>query len=133
MTKKVGRPKGLPKTGGRQAGTPNKDKPLKQLLATHSLEYFTPSLHADDIPQLRDDKGNLPPWLKGKVLSQYDIDCLTMKAADRAKLEVDILAYHTPKMQSISADMTVQATSRTLAERITRLANGEDIPSGVDE
>ncbi len=130
---KVGRPKGLPKTGGRKAGTPNKDNPLKILLHAHSMDYFMPSIEAEDIAELRDASGNLPPALRGKVLSQYDIDCLHMKAADRAKLEVDILAYHTPKMQSISADMTVQATSRTLADRITRLANGEDIPSGVEE
>lgn len=126
------RPKGLPKTGGRKAGTPNKDNPLKQLLHDHSMEYFTPCIKAEDLDFLRDDSGTINPAYKGKMLSAYDIDCMRMKASDRARLEVDILAYHTPKMQSISADMNI-ATNKALANRITRLANGEDIPSDIED
>ena len=33
---------GRGRLGGRTAGTPNKDKPLKTFLREHSLLYFTP-------------------------------------------------------------------------------------------
>lgn len=127
------RPKGTPKTGGRKAGTPNKDNPLKALLAAHSMDYFQPSIAAESLDFLRDKDGQTLPEYQGKVLSLYDIDCLRMKASDRAKLEVDILSYHMPKMQAISAEMSLQATNKTLSDRIHRLAAGEDIPSDNDE
>lgn len=130
------RPKGLPKTGGRQAGTPNKDNHLKVLLANHSLDYFTQNIAPEDANIFFPNdkaKADFINRYKGRLFSQYEIDCLSMKPSDRARLEVDILAYHTPKMQAISADLAVQATNRTLAERIQRLASGEDIPSGVEE
>lgn len=130
------RPKGLPKTGGRQAGTPNKDNPLKKLLATHSLDYFTQNIAPEDANIFFPNdaaKADFINRYQGRLFSQYEIDCLSMKASDRARLEVDILAYHTPKMQAISADLAVQATNRTLVERIQRLASGEDIPSDVEE
>jgi len=120
--------KGKPKTGGRAKGTPNKDNPLKALLAAHSMDYFQPSIPAESLDFLRDKDGQTLTEYQGKVLSLYDIDCLRMKASDRAKAEIELLSFHTPKMQAISADMSVKA-NKTITDRISRLAAGEEIPT----
>lgn len=116
MPRKKGDGRG--RLGGRQPGTPNKDKPLKIFLRQHSVEYFTPSIKetdADGHPT-------------GRLLSQYDIDVLLMAPADRVDAELKLLKYHTPQMQSTSVDMTVVDANQTLAQRIARLAAGEEIP-----
>ena len=123
---------GRGRLGGRKAGTPNKDNPLKTLLHGHSVDYFTPSMHAEDIDFLRDAEGQTLPEFRGRILSQYDLDLVRMKASDRAKIEVELLSYHTPKMQSVSADMTVKDDNQKYTNRLTRLAAGEDIPNDQD-
>lgn len=65
---------------------------------------------------------------KGEIFSQYEIDCISMRASDRAKAEIELLSFHTPKMQAISADMSVKA-NKTITDRISRLAAGEEIPA----
>ena len=107
--------KGKVKTGGRVKGTPNKDNPLKVLLHQHSIDYFSPSIPAGD-----------------KMMSQFDIDCEKMKPVERAKIESEILKYHTPQMQSVSADVDVKSQNMSFVERLTRLANGEDLDSDTD-
>ncbi len=123
---------GRGRLGGRKAGTPNKDNPLKTLLHGHSVDYFTPSIPAEDIDFLRDAEGQTLPEFRGRILSQYDLDLVRMKASDRAKIEVELLSYHTPKMQSVSADMTVKDNNQKYTNRLTRLAAGEDIPNDQD-
>ena len=118
---------GRGRLGGRETGTPNKDNPLKQLLHDHSLDYFTPSVDANTVDFLKDENGQTYIEYRDKMLSRYDLDCLRMKASDRAKLEVEILAYHTPKMQAISADMSVKDANTTISLRLSRIANGENI------
>ena len=117
MPRKKGDGRG--RLGGRAAGTPNKDKPLKTFLRQHSVQYFTPSIEEQD------DKGNPT----GRMLSQYDIDVRCLDPADRVDAELKLLKFHTPQMQSTSVDMTVVDDNQTLAERLARLANGEDIAS----
>ena len=119
---------GRGRLGGRETGTPNKDNPLKQLLHDHSLDYFTPSVDANTVDFLKDENGQTYIEYRDKMLSRYDLDCLRMKASDRAKLEVEILAYHTPKMQAISADMNVKGANRSITEVLVCLANNEDLP-----
>lgn len=112
------------------------------------MEYFSKNIHPEDISvsvfiidPKADNAVSLAEIIKkqfveqhqGEVFSQYDIDCIGMRPSDRAKIEVELLAYHTPKMQAISAEMSIQATNKTLADRIARLANGEDIPSDVED
>jgi hypothetical protein len=120
---------GRGRLGGREKGTPNKEHPFKQLLHEHSVEYFTPNINAEDvdIPDVA-AKAEFLRKHQGKVFSQYQLDFMNMKPVDRAKLEVDLLAYHTPKMQAISADMNVKA-NQTLTDRLLRVAAGKDIPA----
>lgn len=103
--------------GGRQPGTPNKEKPLKTFLRQHSVQYFTPSIDETD------DKGKAT----GRKLSQYDIDISLLDPAARVDAELKLLKFHTPQMQSTSVDMTVVDDNQTLAERLMRLADGEDV------
>ena len=46
MPRKQGDGRG--RLGGRAAGTPNKDKPLKTFLRQHSVKYFTPCIEEID-------------------------------------------------------------------------------------
>ena len=110
---------GKGRMGGRAKGTPNKDKPLKALLRDHSINYFTPSIEE------LDDYG-LPT---GNLLSQFEIDIRSAKPAERAKLQRDMMKYHTPQMQATNVDMSVQQTSQQLTDRLSALARGEDIKS----
>ena len=119
MPRKAGDGRG--RLGGRQAGTPNKDKPLKTFLREHSIEYFTPNI---------EEKIDGKPT--GRIVSQYDLDCLRLDPVDRVDAEIKLLKFHTPQMQSTSVDVTNASVNITLAERISRLANGEDISSGED-
>lgn len=115
MPRKKGDGRG--RLGGRAAGTPNKDKPLKVFLRQHSLSYFTPD---------KDEIGdNGKPT--GRKVSQFDIDIANLDPVDRADAEIKLLKFHTPQMQSTSVDMTIVDDNRTLSERLARLAAGEDI------
>lgn len=122
---------GRGKTGGRKAGTPNKDKPLKVFLREHSLDYFSPNLTADDFKSaefyhtLRERFGDKP-------FSQYEIDLLAMKPSERVTAELSLLKFHTPQMQASSVDMTVQEQNSTFTDRLKRLAAGENIPSPAE-
>ena len=117
--------KGKPKTGGRAKGTPNKDNPLKTLLHEHSVDYFTRNIPVEDV-----DIGN-EEWKQNHagMLSHFEIDLMCMKESERAKAEIELLSYHTPKMQAISADMSVKDANKTITDRISRLAAGEEIPA----
>lgn len=115
---------GRGRLGGRVAGTPNSN-PLKQLLHDHSLAYFTPKA-AEDIERMPEE------WKaehQGQQISEFDADILCMKAVDRAKLEADLLNYHMPKMQAVSADVGVKVKNMTLCERLAKVAAGEEIDS----
>ena len=120
---------GRGRLGGRQKGTPNKDNPLKQLLHDHSVDYYTPSIDPDPVDYLHDSSGLLlPEFADRELVSRFDLDLFRMKAADRGRIEVDLLTYHTPKMQAISADMSLKATNRSFADRLNSIANGDDLP-----
>lgn len=122
---------GRGRLGGREAGTPNKTNPLKQILHDHSTSYFAPSIPAEDV-NIK-DKATKAAFIaenKDKVFSRFELDLMEMKATDRAKLEAEILSFHTPKMQAISADLGVKVKNMTLCERLERLARGEEIEPG---
>lgn len=103
--------------GGRIAGTPNKEKPLKAFLRQHSIEYFTPSIEEID------DSGKKT----GRLISKFDLDAAALDPATRADAEIKLLRFHTPQMQSTAVDMTVADENKTLSDRLARLACGEDI------
>lgn len=120
MPRKAGDGRG--RLGGRSAGTPNKDKPLKTFLRQHSVEYFTPSIEEED----KDGKKT------GRLISQFDMDCRMLDTESRVDAEIKLLKFHTPQMQSTSVDLTVQESNLTLTERLAKLVKGEDI-SAPDE
>lgn len=139
---------GRGRLGGRQAGTPNKSNPIKTLLHQHSEKYFSPCLSAEEVADIIyptdgvKDKNIQQRITKMKesfvkkhsdeLFSQYDCDLLLMKASDRAKIEVDLLAYHQPKMQAISADMLINTKNQTLTNRLIAISEGKD-PKDPDE
>lgn len=121
---------GRGRMGGREAGTPNKNVPLKQVLSDHSMTYFLPSVAAEDVDIAFKDGEQRAAFMaanKDRVFSRFELDLMGMKATDRAKLEADILSFHTPKMQAISADVGVKVKNMTLCERLERIARGEEI------
>ena len=120
MPRKAGDGRG--RLGGRTAGTPNKDKPLKTFLREHSARYFTPSIEE------KDDKGNKT----GQLVSQFDIDCKSLDPESRVDAEIKLLKFHTPQMQSTSVDMTIVDENKTLSERIALLAAGKELASRQD-
>lgn len=113
---------GRGRLGGRQTGTPNKDKPLKTFLRQHSVEYFTPCIEE------KNDNGKPT----GRFVSQFDMDCSMLDPGSRIDAELKLLKFHTPQMQSASVDMTVASDNQTLVERLARLSMGEDITSYDD-
>lgn len=127
--KPVGRPKGLAKTGGRVAGTPNKDNTLKVLLHQHSESYITPNIPLGDvdIPD-KNAKARFIMMHGGEdMVSQFEVDLFLMKPTDRVNAELSMLKYHTPQMQAVSADMSVRESNTTITTRLMRIVNGEDI------
>lgn len=127
------------KTGGRQKGTPNKPNPLKEQLRAHSTAYFEPKpqTNIDGSPrtlEFRDKDGNLyntvtlsDPDGKPLIISDFEIDMMQMEAKDRAAIQEKLLRYHTPQMQSVSAEVSVSGdVTTTIEERLKQLAAEND-------
>lgn len=127
------------KTGGRQKGTPNKPNPLKEHLRAQSMSYFEPKpqTNIDGSPrtlEFRDKDGNLyntvtlsDPDGKPLVISDFEIDMMQMEAKDRAAIQEKLLRYHTPQMQSVSAEVSVSGdVTTTIEERLKQLATEND-------
>lgn len=127
------------KTGGRQKGTPNKPNPLKEHLRAQSTAYFEPKpqIKQDGTPRVlefRDKDGNLYNniTLSDKdgnplILSDFEIDMMMMEPKDRATIQEKLLRYHTPQMQSVSAEVSLQAeVTTTIEERLKQLAADND-------
>ena len=115
MPRKKGDGRG--RLGGRAAGTPNKDKPLKTFLREHSVQYFTPDIEE------RNEHG----IKTGRMVSQFDLDIKGLDTASRVDAEIKLLKFHTPQMQSTSVDMTIVDQNKTLSERLADLAAGKTL------
>ena len=107
---------GRGKTGGRVAGTPNKDKGLKALIASHLDTYFAPTIETKN----RDGESVL--------VSQFEQDFDHLDPDKRVKLAADMLNYTIPKMQATAVDMTMGDRKRPLTERLAALVDGEEPP-----
>ena len=127
------------KTGGRQKGTPNKPNPLKERLRAHSTAYFEPKVqtNADGSPrtlEFRDKDGLLYNTVvladadgNPLVISDFDLDMMMMEAKDRAAIQERLLRYHTPQMQSVSAEVSLSGDiTTTIEERLAQLAAEND-------
>lgn len=127
------------KTGGRQKGTPNKPNPLKERLRAHSTAYFEPKVqtNADGSPrtlEFRDKDGLLYNTVvladadgNPLVISDFDLDMMMMEPKDRATIQEKLLRYHTPQMQSVSAEVSLSGDiTTTIEERLAQLAAEND-------
>lgn len=123
------------KTGGRAKGTKNKPNPLKDSLRAHSMAYFEPKpqLNPDGSPRtitLKDKEGEIyntitlaDPDGNPLFLSDFEVDMMLMEPKDRATIHEKLLRYHTPQMQSVSAEVSMQAEiSTTFEEQLKNLA-----------
>lgn len=127
------------KTGGRQKGTPNKPNPLKEHLRAHSAAYFEPKpqTNMDGSPrtiEFRDKEGVVYNSVvladadgNPLVLSDFDIDMMMMEPKDRATIQEKLLRYHTPQMQSVSAEVSLAGEiTTTIEQRLKDLAAEND-------
>lgn len=109
------------KTGGRTKGTPNKPNPLKEMLRAQSVAYFEPNI------KLEDEIAAITNMPVGSVVSRFDLDMAMMKPAERAAIQERLLRYHTPQMQSVSAEVSLSGDiTATIEERLARLAAEND-------
>lgn len=110
------------KTGGRQKGTPNRPNPLKEHLRAQSTAYFEPRIPIDE------ETAALFHIPKGSIVSRFDLDMAMMDPKDRAAIQERLLRYHTPQMQSVSAEVSLSGdVTTTIEERLARLAADNDI------
>ncbi len=127
------------KTGGRQKGTPNKPNPLKEHLRAHSMAYFAPrpQTNGDGTPrklEFRTKEGDIYSTVvlqdadgNPLVVSDFEVDMMMMEAKDRAAIQERLLRYHTPQMQSVSAEVSLSGDiTTTIEERLAQLAAEND-------
>lgn len=127
------------KTGGRQKGTPNKPNPLKEQLRANSVAYFEPKpqTNMDGSPrtiEFRDKEGVVCNSVvladadgNPLVISDFDIDMMMMEPKDRATIQEKLLRYHTPQMQSVSAEVSLNGNiTTTIEQRLKDLAADND-------
>lgn len=110
------------KTGGRQKGTPNKPNPLKEHLRAQSTAYFEPNITIEDAGLAATLHASI-----GDVVSRFDLDMAMMEPKDRAAIQERLLRYHTPQMQSVSAEVSLSGdVTTTIEERLAKLAAEND-------
>lgn len=110
------------KTGGRQKGTPNKPNPLKEHLRAHSLAYFSPNTKVEDV-----ETAHTLGVEVGTLVSRFELDSALMDPKERAAAQIQLLPYHTAKMQSVSAEVSLSdGITTTIEERLANLAAQND-------
>lgn len=127
------------KTGGRQKGTPNKPNPLKEHIRAASTAYFEPKpqVDANGKPRkidFRDKEGIIYNSVtlndadgNPLIMSDFEIDMMMIDAKDRAAIHEKLLRYHTPQMQSVSAEVSLAGDiTTTIEERLKNLAAEND-------
>lgn len=61
------------------------------------------------------------------VISDFDIDMMMMEPKDRATIQEKLLRYHTPQMQSVSAEVSLSGdVTTTIEQRLKELAADND-------
>ncbi|WP_289289088.1 hypothetical protein [uncultured Muribaculum sp.] len=61
------------------------------------------------------------------VISDFDIDMMMMEPKDRATIQEKLLRYHTPQMQSVSAEVSLAGEiTTTIEQRLKDLAADND-------
>lgn len=115
-------------------GIPNKEKPEKEILRNHSIQYITPR------PQVGPD-GKSPRELiyaeplsgevktiiladsKGRPLelSDMEVDMLQLRPADRVNAELRLMKFHTPEMKAVDMDIQATVNAKTIEDLLTDL------------
>ena len=105
IKKPVGRPPGIPKTGGRGLGVCNKEnEPIKGPLKQISMEYVQPNPENEGgISDLQKDLRELPP-------------------AERVNAHIRILEFTTPRMKATEVTASVAGLADTLEMKLAQLA-----------
>ncbi len=127
------------KTGGRQKGTPNRPNPLKEHLRAQSVAYFEPKPQTDaqGNPRnlvVKDKDGVVLDTIiladadgQPLIISDFEVDTMMMDPKDRAAIHEKLLRYHTPQMQSVSAEVSLSGDITTTIEaRLAQLAKEND-------
>lgn len=61
------------------------------------------------------------------IISDFDIDMMMMEPKDRATIQEKLLRYHTPQMQSVSAEVSLAGElTTTIEQRLKDLAADND-------
>ena len=61
------------------------------------------------------------------VISDFDIDMMMIEPKDRATIQEKLLRYHTPQMQSVSAEVSLSGdVTTTIEQRLKDLAADND-------
>ena len=97
--RKVGRPAGTPKTGGRVAGTPNKvSSKVRNILAEITGDYYSSE--------------------------KFKKDLRNLKPKDRIQAMEKFTSYVAPKLQSTTLDVASE-TKKTIEDRLIALSGGK--------
>lgn len=94
--RKVGRPKGIPKTGGRKPGTPNKiSSQVREILSETTFDYY--------------------------ASKQFQKDLSMLDPKDRILAMERFTKYVAPQLQSTTLDVTTE-TKKTIEDRLIALS-----------
>lgn len=94
--RKVGRPKGIPKTGGRKPGTPNKiSLQVRGILAETTFDYY--------------------------ASEQFQEDLSMLEPKDRIQAMERFTKYVAPQLQSTTLDVAAE-TKKTIEDRLIALS-----------
>ncbi len=96
------------KTGGRTAGTPNKDKPLKEVLRAHSTKYYTEPVEGFD------------------GMTQFEIDLYNLAPDDRVAAEAKLLNKTVPDLKAVDANINSHNVTLTIEDRLRELCDEDD-------
>ncbi len=97
------KPKGTPKTGGRQKGTPNKATSLCRDTVNRLLCHYQDT---------------------GKMSADFD----QLEPKERLSIAEKLMAYVMPKYQSVALDLGESATVQTVESRLIQLSQTPSEP-----
>ena len=97
------------KTGGRQLGTPNKPKPIKNVLSAHSMQYYTEPVADDPLHR-----------------SQFVIDLQQLTPAERVQAEGKLLNKSVPDLKAVDANISSHNVQLTIEDKLRKLCEEEE-------
>lgn len=89
------------------------------------MAYFSDACVEEIDPQTKQ--------MTGRMITEFERDFALMKSSDRVNAMLALMKYHTPQMQATSVDVTIDDSGSVIADRLSRLAGGEEITSDTEE